>query len=298
MSTWDNYQEKVRTNIRIPADKELLTEKQWKKKHYVKKNNSCGKKLWSNQFCKVYVLYLWSDEVRPMTDDELAKYRAENRERRNFNAKVKLEKELKQVKNDIYRKAVFDVVKRTFSSVSNNSDKKYKYIVLDTETTGLNSSADELLQVSIIDSEGNTLFDEYINPLLATHWDNAMAINGITPDMVSDKPNIIEYKKELNSILNLTDVIVGYNTQFDLSFLSSVGIENKNAKVVDVMLDFAPIYGEWSENYGCYKWQKLTTCADYYNYDWGEDNAHNSLSDCRATLFCYQQLQNENIDLR
>lgn len=36
---------------------------------------------------------------------------------------------------------------------------------------------------------------------------------------------------------------------------------------------------------------KLTTCANYYGYDWGEDNAHNSLSDCRATLFCYQQIQ-------
>lgn len=298
MSIWDNYKEKVKTNIKVPADKELLTEKQWAKKRFVKKSNACGKKLWSNQSCQVFVLYLWSDEVRPMNADELAKYRAENRERRNFNAKVKLEKELKQVKNEVYRKAVFDVVKKTFSSVNNNSDKKYKYIVLDTETTGLNSSEDELLQISIIDNQGNTLFDEYIKPLFNKCWDNAMAINGITPDMVSDKPNIIEYKKELNSILNSTDVIVGYNTQFDLSFLSSVGIENKNAKVVDVMLDFAPIYGEWSENYGCYKWQKLTTCADYYNYDWGEDNAHNSLSDCRATLFCYQQLQNENIDLR
>lgn len=291
MSIWDNYKEKVKTNIKVPADKELLTEKQWAKKHFVKKSNACGKKLWSNQSCQVFVLYLWSDEVRPMNADELAKYRAENRERRNFNAKVKLEKELKQVKNEVYRKAVFDVVKKTFSSVNNNSDKKYKYIVLDTETTGLNSSEDELLQISIIDNQGNTLFDEYIKPLFNKCWDNAMAINGITPDMVSDKPNIIEYKKELNSILNSTDVIVGYNTQFDLSFLSSVGIENKNAKVVDVMLDFAPVYGEWRENYGCYKWQKLTTCADYYNYDWGEDNAHNSLSDCRATLFCYQQLQ-------
>lgn len=291
MSIWDNYKEKVKTNIKVPADKELLTEKQWAKKHFVKKSNACGKKLWSNQSCQVFVLYLWSDEVRPMNADELAKYRAENRERRNFNAKVKLEKELKQVKNEVYRKAVFDVVKKTFSSVNNNSDKKYKYIVLDTETTGLRSSVDELLQVSIIDSEGNTLFDEYINPLVATHWDDATAINGITPKMVSDKHNIIEHKQELIDILNSTDVIVGYNTQFDLSFLSSVGIENKNAKVVDVMLDFAPIYGEWSENYGCYKWQKLITCANYYNYDWGQDIAHNSLSDCKATLFCYQQLQ-------
>lgn len=288
---WKDYKQKIKTQIHIPDGKELLTEKQWAKKHFVKKSNACGKRLWSNQSCQVFVLYLWSDEVRPMTDKELAKYRAKNRERRNFNAKVKLAKELKQVKDDIYRKAVFDVVKKTFSCVNNNSDKKYKYIVLDTETTGLNSSEDELLQVSIIDNQGNTLFNDYIKPLIVTQWDDAMAINEITPNMVSDKPNIIEYKQELIDILNSTDVIVGYNTQFDLDFLSSVGIENENAEVVDVMLDFAEVYGEWSENYGCYKWQKLTTCAEYYNYDWGSDIAHDSLSDCRATLFCYKQLQ-------
>lgn len=167
----------------------------------------------------------------------------------------------------------------------------YRYIVIDTETTGLDPIVDELLQVSIIDNNGNTLFDEFVKPLLTTRWDEAMAVNGITPEMVSNKPSILEFKQELINIINSADKIVGYNTQFDLDFLSSVGIENKKAEVVDVMLDFAEVYGEWSENYGCYKWQKLTTCADYYNYDWGEDNAHNSLSDCRATLFCYQQLQ-------
>lgn len=78
---------------------------------------------------------------------------------------------------------------------------------------------------------------------------------------------------------------------FDLSFLSAVCINNTNAKIVDVMQDFAEVYGEWNEKYNCYKWQKLITCADYYGYDWSDDKAHNSLSDCRATLFCYQQLQ-------
>ena len=38
-----------------------------------------------------------------------------------------------------------------------------KYIVLDTETTGLNAAEDEILQVSIIDNEGVVLFDSYIS---------------------------------------------------------------------------------------------------------------------------------------
>ena len=39
---------------------------------------------------------------------------------------------------------------------------KNKYIIIDTETTGFHPyDGDELLQVSIIDTDGNVLFDEY-----------------------------------------------------------------------------------------------------------------------------------------
>lgn len=37
-------------------------------------------------------------------------------------------------------------------------------IVIDTETTGLDPEKDELLQVSIIDDEGNVLFNSLFRP--------------------------------------------------------------------------------------------------------------------------------------
>lgn len=114
----------------------------------------------------------------------------------------------------------------------------------------------------------------------------------ITPEMVADKPCIYERLPEIIAILQGADRVIGYNTQFDLRMLKAVGaILPKHTPVVDVMADFAPIYGEYKENYGSYKWQKLTVCADYYGYDWGEDSAHDSLADCRATLYCYQKMQ-------
>ena len=39
-----------------------------------------------------------------------------------------------------------------------------KKIVIDTETTGFNAKTDELLQVSIIDTDGNVLFDSFFKP--------------------------------------------------------------------------------------------------------------------------------------
>ena len=73
-----------------------------------------------------------------------------------------------------------------------------KYIVLDTETTGLNAAEDEILQVSIIDNEGAVLFDSYIKPTQHTEWAEAERIHHITPEMVADAPTIAEVMPEIN----------------------------------------------------------------------------------------------------
>lgn len=166
-----------------------------------------------------------------------------------------------------------------------------KYIVLDTETTGLNAAEDELLQVSIIDNEGTVLFDSYIRPTQHTEWAEAERVNHITPEMVADAPTIAEVMPEINDILKRYDKIVGYNVRFDADFLKHNGAEFSNAEYADAMKMFAPIYGEWNDQRGSYKWQKLTAAADYYGYDWSAyEEAHNSLGDCYATLHVYKEI--------
>lgn len=166
-----------------------------------------------------------------------------------------------------------------------------KYIVLDTETTGLNAAEDELLQVSIIDNEGTVLFDSYIRPTQHTEWAEAERVNHITPEMVDKSPTIEEVMPEINDILKRYDKIVGYNVRFDADFLKHNGAEFSNAEYADAMKMFAPIYGEWNDQRGSYKWQKLTIAADYYGYDWSEHKeAHNSLGDCYATLHVYKEI--------
>lgn len=300
MSIWDDYKTSVRTRINVKQDRLLLTERQWKLKHYVKLNDKCGKYLWVNAYCPNQELYLWDEEVRKMTDEELTAYRTKEKGKRVARQKaflqqqkVKKEEELLQLRREITQDIAKSIIKNTFTAQNFDSGIEYDEIVIDTETTGLNADTDELLQVSIIDSQGNTLFNSYIKPLFTENWDGAMAVNHITPEMVANAPNIIEVKQEINKIINSANVIVGYNILFDLEFLAAFGIENSKATVIDVMQDFADIYGEWSDKYGCNKCQKLTKCAEYYGYDWGTDIAHDSLADCRATLYCYQKMLKE-----
>ena len=56
------------------------------------------------------------------------------------------------------------------------------------------------------------------------------------------------------------------------------------------MVEFAEVYGEYSEYFEGYKWQKLTTAADYYGYEY---NAHDSLEDVKATLYVYKKMLEE-----
>ena len=166
-------------------------------------------------------------------------------------------------------------------------------VVIDTETTGLDPEQDELLQVSIIDKNGRELFNSYFKPS-ATSWEAAERVNGISPEMVASCPTISEKMEEINAIMQHAKEVIGYNTQFDLRFLCKSGLVlSGSPEVVDVMEQFAPVYGEWNEDYECYKWQKLTTAANHFGYDWNSrpEGAHNSLADCYATLFVYNKLE-------
>ena len=64
---------------------------------------------------------------------------------------------------------------------------RYKKVILDFETTGLNAEYDEILQVSAIDQDGNVLINEYCKPKNINSWEDAEEIHGISPDMVKGK---------------------------------------------------------------------------------------------------------------
>ena len=190
---------------------------------------------------------------------------------------------------------VKDVKKERYQSSSINQindlikNGREKIICLDTETTGLDSTWDEILQLSVIDGNGKVLFDEYIKPSHRRTWRNAEAIHGISPGMVKNKQPITNHKAEITRIIEDSSLIIGYNfTGFDAEFLQSAGIIPQANYVVDVMLNFSQVYGEWNSKYKSYKYKKLEVCTKYYKYS--QIKKHNSLQDAKATLFCFYEM--------
>ncbi|WP_394960933.1 DUF3846 domain-containing protein [Candidatus Allofournierella merdavium] len=169
-----------------------------------------------------------------------------------------------------------------------------KVMVLDIETTGLHAPEDEVLSLTIIDGTGETLFYDSFKPEHNTAWPEAQAVNGISPDDVADGSIFTEETEYINLLLAKAAVIVGYNHEgFDLPFLAQFGVcPPEDVKLVDVMIDYAEIKGEWDKNHQDWKWQKLTACAAHYGYQY---QAHDSLEDVKATLFCARKCAEDQL---
>ena len=308
----------------IPAEirGEFKTERQWAKLGFVAVNDSCGELLWANWFHANQFLYLHESEVRGATKEELDAFFADEKIRSRETRKKcrgkqaqernrkeeELRNELKETRADAAlmgkelarARASFQKLCKMYSGLAtwkgDSGVWKYlktpKRVVLDTETTGL-TEHDELLQVSILDADtGDVLFNSYIKPCISVEWPEAQAINGIAPTKVQDAPYIFEMLVTLNAIFRDVEEVIGYSTDFDMGFLERFGVQfSGNVICHDVKETFAVVNGEYNEKYGDFKWKKLTYCAETLGYDWGEDTAHDSLADCKATLFCYNELQ-------
>ena len=174
-----------------------------------------------------------------------------------------------------------------------------KVFVLDTETTGLSSSDDDVLELSIINGLGNTVYSKRLEPW-AESWDEAQRIHGISPEDVRGCPRLEEEAYDVTRLLAQGKAIVGYNVFFDIWFLNHAGVFLPNAPICDVMDEFSNFYGEWVDwadgGYGGFKWQKLTTAGRYYKVD--TRGAHGSLKDCQITLEVLKKLSKEPFALR
>ncbi len=161
-------------------------------------------------------------------------------------------------------------------------------LVLDTETTGLDSNA-EILQIGIVSLEGETLFNSYVKPAKARRWDDAMRVHGIAWSDVKDAPSIGQLSGELQKILFERRVAI-YNADFDTRMLWQ-SVKSDRAKSQYYWLDdedwvcmmkaYAEYWGQWNSRYRSYKWQSLTDACSQQGVKVVE--ARDALGDARLT---------------
>lgn len=153
------------------------------------------------------------------------------------------------------------------------------WVILDTETTGLSGA--EIVQIGIINHEGQTVLNSLLKPTI-TIPNDAINIHGISNEAVTNSPSLTEIYPQIVEALANKKVLI-YNANFDISILKyccqlhKLPLLGLRKRSECVMLWYAQFYGEWSEYFGDYKWQPL-------------NGGHNAIDDCLATLVLIQKM--------
>lgn len=158
-------------------------------------------------------------------------------------------------------------------------------IILDTETTGLDQSA-EICEISIINSNGDVLFDTLVKPKNPIP-DRAIEIHGITNEMVANAPSFLSVSKEIEQIIKASPLGI-YNFQYDTRILRQCAkfsgffmqIPDSGFCVMNMLAEYR---GEWNDYYQNWRWIKLTEAANITGYK-STGKAHRALEDCKMTL--------------
>jgi len=161
-----------------------------------------------------------------------------------------------------------------------------KFVVLDTETTGLRYPA-EIVQICVLDFMGDRIVDTYVMPHNLIPYE-ATNIHGITNEMVAKAPSWPDVRNQVIEALRDKHLFI-YNANYDLQMLRNSdklwGIYFDWTLLIKelhcAMLWYADFYGEWDTYRGANRWQKLTAACQQRNIT--VEDAHDAHGDCILT---------------
>lgn len=173
--------------------------------------------------------------------------------------------------------------------------------VLDTETTGLDSS-DQIIELGIVDAvTGQKVFQSLFRPTVEVS-EEALNVHGISPDMLKDAPTFTSKYRELKSLLS-DSVLYIYNGDFDVRLLDQTlqafELEPITFKHVHcVMLEYASLYRDYNPRSDLFDlWVSLENACDQQGIDCSDLNAHSAIDDCIMTYRLMQKIESGDINV-
>jgi DNA polymerase-3 subunit epsilon len=173
-----------------------------------------------------------------------------------------------------------------------------RYVVMDTELTGLDSKKDSIISVGAVVMQGGRIvlgetFYEMVSPETAMRSESVV-VHGITPSEVANKPDI---GMVLEDFLKFCEgaVVVGHFLSLDLGFLNKEMKRLRDRKFPQPVADTMKMHNWMQENsrgargqYDAYEENKdLFSLAKKYRIP--VSAAHNALMDAFITAQLFQR---------
>jgi DNA polymerase III epsilon subunit-like protein len=161
------------------------------------------------------------------------------------------------------------------------------FVVLDSETTGLDWKSDEVIELAMVDGHsGSTLFTSLIQPEhLEERWSLATHIHGITRDMLKGAPRFPDLWPAIATILRRYRRVLVYNASFDHSLLQSTALRY-GYRLPDwhgrqwecLMEQYARYNGFWSNYHHGWGWCTLDEACRHFQVTYN-GASHRALAD-------------------
>ena len=139
---------------------------------------------------------------------------------------------------------MFDLGQRYILNPSEAPLQNARYCVFDTETTGLSSRHDKLIEFGgVIMENGRVLrsFGTLINPQMdLSSAAEALAVNKIDPDELLRSPTLDEVLPTIMEFLG-DNILVAHNATFDVGFLNSALAERGLPPISNPVIDTIPL---------------------------------------------------------
>jgi DNA polymerase III subunit epsilon len=128
--------------------------------------------------------------------------------------------------------------------------EKQKFVCIDCETTGLDAQQDRVIEVAVMCFDAQQIYfqmESLVNPECEIP-ETSIAIHHITPEMVCDKPTIVQILPEILEMIG-HHIIVGHGVGFDIDILAiaaerhTIPCRIRQNRYLDT-LRMARLYGE------------------------------------------------------
>jgi DNA polymerase-3 subunit epsilon len=156
-------------------------------------------------------------------------------------------------------------------------------VYLDTETTGLERS-DEIIEITIIDDDGQVIFGSLVKPSQPIPADSTR-IHGITDEEVRAARAWPVIWPEVRAAL-FGRLVVIYNEEFDLRMMQQTHARyrlpwKEKFNTFDLLKLYAEFRGEWDPNRRSYRYHSLAAAGRHCQISL--PNAHRSTADTLLT---------------
>lgn len=179
------------------------------------------------------------------------------------------------------------------SQVAASINSNENTVFLDTETTGV-SLNDQIIEIAIVDNNGNMLLNSLVNTDYPISFDTHK-IHGISKDMVIDCPTIKQIERDIISEIKNKHVVI-YHAEFDLRMLSKK-VRDAMGSVSCCMRRFARFKGDINYRYGTYRWFSLKEACAHVGHK-GQGKMHRALGDAMACRAVWQFIESEDHQIR